>query len=710
MIAETGHYALILALGVAIVQMLLPLLGARFRDPQLAAVAAPAAQMQFILVAIAFIALMTAYVTSDFSVENVWRNSHSAKPLLYKISGVWGNHEGSMVLWVLILALFGAAVATFGSNLPRAAQGERARRAGLDRRGVSSVHRHHVESVHAARPAPFDGQGLNPVLQDPALAFHPPFLYAGYVGFSMAFSFAVAALIEGRIDAAWARWVRPWTLAAWMCLTLGIAMGSWWAYYELGWGGFWFWDPVENASFMPWLAGTALLHSALVMEKRDALKVWTILLAIITFSLSLMGTFLVRSGVLTSVHAFAVDPARGIFILAIMGIFIGGALTLFAWRAPLLQQGGLFAPISREGALVLNNLLLTTACAAVFVGTLYPLALEALTGDKISVGPPFFNLTFAPLIVPLLIAVPFGPLLAWKRGDLLAAAQRLMAAACVALAAAILLLAFNHRGPWLAPLGIGLGIWLIMGALTEIAYRVKLAQASPSEAWRRLRNLPRAGLWVGARSCRPRACGDRHRRDDGVAVGSDLGDEARRERRHRRLHARLQRRGTAPRAELSRAGRTVRGDTRRQARHRAHAVEARLQCRAERHHRSRHPRELARRSLCRARRSAEGRRLQHSPLFQSAGASHLAWRAGDVLWRRGVALRPALAGRRAEAGAGEGGAGRRRQMTRMPARKFLSALLLLLTLCMLLASGANAVQPDEVLPDPALEVLFAPSC
>ena len=540
MIAETGHYALILALGVAIVQMLLPLLGARFRDPQLAAVAAPAAQMQFILVAIAFIALMTAYVTSDFSVENVWRNSHSAKPLLYKISGVWGNHEGSMVLWVLILALFGAAVATFGSNLPRqlkanvlAVQGSIAAAFLLFIVTTSNP-------FTRLSPAPFDGQGLNPVLQDPALAFHPPFLYAGYVGFSMAFSFAVAALIEGRIDAAWARWVRPWTLAAWMCLTLGIAMGSWWAYYELGWGGFWFWDPVENASFMPWLAGTALLHSALVMEKRDALKVWTILLAIITFSLSLMGTFLVRSGVLTSVHAFAVDPARGIFILAIMGIFIGGALTLFAWRAPLLQQGGLFAPISREGALVLNNLLLTTACAAVFVGTLYPLALEALTGDKISVGPPFFNLTFAPLIVPLLIAVPFGPLLAWKRGDLLAAAQRLMAAACVALAAAILLLAFNHRGPWLAPLGIGLGIWLIMGALTEIAYRVKLAQASPSEAWRRLRNLPRAGLRVGARSCRPRAGGDRHRRDDGVAVGSDLGDEARRERRHRRLYARLQ--------------------------------------------------------------------------------------------------------------------------------------------------------------------------
>jgi len=492
MIAETGHYALILALAVAIVQTVLPLLGARLRDPQLAAVAAPAAQMQFVLVTIAFIALTIAYVTSDFSVENVWRNSHSAKPLLYKISGVWGNHEGSMVLWVLILALFGASVAAFGANLPRqlkanvlAVQGSIAAAFLLFIITTSNP-------FARLSPAPFDGEGLNPVLQDPALAFHPPFLYAGYVGFSMAFSFAVAALIDGRIDAAWARWVRPWTLAAWMCLTLGIAMGSWWAYYELGWGGFWFWDPVENASFMPWLAGTALLHSALVMEKRDALKVWTILLAIITFSLSLMGTFLVRSGVLTSVHAFAVDPARGIFILAIMGVFIGGALALFAWRAPLLGQGGLFAPISREGALVLNNLLLTTACAAVFVGTLYPLALEALTGDKISVGAPFFNLTFGPLIVPLLIAVPFGPLLAWKRGDLVAAAQRLMAAAAVAIGVAILLLAFQRRGPWLAPIGIGLGLWLILGALSEIAYRVRRSGAGSAEVWRRLRNLPRA--------------------------------------------------------------------------------------------------------------------------------------------------------------------------------------------------------------------------
>ena len=494
MIAETGHYALILALGVAIIQTVLPLWGTRRHDAQLMAVAVPAAQMQFLLIAIAFSALMMAYVTSDFSLQSVWANSHSAKPLIYKIAGVWGNHEGSMVLWVLILGLFGAAVATYGTNLPKELKANVLAVQGSI--GVAFLLFIVTTSNPFMRldPAPFDGQGLNPVLQDPALAFHPPFLYTGYVGFSMAFSFAVAALIDGRIDAAWARWVRPWTLAAWMCLTLGIAMGSWWAYYELGWGGFWFWDPVENASFMPWLAGTALLHSALVMEKRDALKVWTVLLAIITFSLSLMGTFLVRSGVLTSVHAFAVDPARGIFILAIMGVFIGGALTLFAFRAPRLAQGGLFAPISREGSLVLNNLLLTTACAGVFVGTLYPLALEAITGEKISVGPPFFNFTFAPLIAPLLIAVPFGPMLAWKRGDIVAAAQRLMAAACLALIATVAILAWRQQGPWLAPFGIGIGTWLIAGALSEIAFRVKLFDGSWADSARRLGNLPRAAF------------------------------------------------------------------------------------------------------------------------------------------------------------------------------------------------------------------------
>jgi cytochrome c-type biogenesis protein CcmF len=492
MIAETGHYALILALAVAVVQTILPLWGTRARDPQLMAIAVPAAQAQFLLIAVAFSALTTAYVTSDFSLQNVWANSHSAKPMLYKISGVWGNHEGSMVLWVLILALFGAAVATYGTNLPKELQANVLAIQGSIAAAFLLFIITTSNPFTRIDPAPFDGQGLNPVLQDPALAFHPPFLYAGYVGFSMAFSFAIAALIDGRVDAAWARWVRPWTLAAWMCLTLGIAMGSWWAYYELGWGGFWFWDPVENASFMPWLAGTALLHSALVMEKRDALKVWTILLAIITFSLSLMGTFLVRSGVLTSVHAFAVDPERGVFILAIMAVFIGGALVLFARRAPLLAQGGLFAPISREGSLVLNNLLLTTACAAVFVGTLYPLALEAITGEKISVGAPFFNYTFVPLIVPLLIAVPFGPMLAWKRGDIAAAGQRLVFAACLALAVAIAILAWRQRGPWLAPLGIGLGIWLIAGAFSEIAYRVKLFEVPWPETARRLGSLPRS--------------------------------------------------------------------------------------------------------------------------------------------------------------------------------------------------------------------------
>ena len=381
-------------------------------------VAEPAAVSQLFLIAIAFFALMYAYVTSDFSVANVAANSHSTKPLIYKMSGVWGNHEGSMLLWVLILALFGAAVAVFGNNLPPTLK---ARVLSVQASiAVAFLLFSLLTSNPFVRliPAPSDGNGLNPILQDPALSFHPPFLYTGYVGFSIAFSFAIAALIEGRIDAAWARWVRPWTLAAWMFLTIGIAMGSWWAYYELGWGGWWFWDPVENASFMPWLAGTALLHSALVMEKREALKIWTILLAILTFSLSLMGTFIVRSGVLTSVHSFAVDPARGIFILAILILFTGGGLALFALRANAMQSGGLFQPISREGSLVLNNLLLVTSAATVLVGTLYPMALEGLTGEKISVGPPFFNMTFGPLMVPLLLALPIGPMLAWKRGDL----------------------------------------------------------------------------------------------------------------------------------------------------------------------------------------------------------------------------------------------------------------------------------------------------
>ena len=498
MIIELGHFALILALVVATVQMIVPAWGARVGEPRMMSLAEPAAVSQLVLILIAFLALVHAYVTSDFSVANVAENSHSTKPLLYRISGVWGNHEGSMVLWVLILALFGAAVAVFGGNLPATLKANvLAVQASI---AVAFCLFIIVTSNPFERidPPPFDGRGLNPILQDPALAFHPPFLYAGYVGFSMAFSFAIAALIEGRTDAAWARWVRPWTLAAWMCLTIGIAMGSWWAYYELGWGGFWFWDPVENASFMPWLAGTALLHSALVMEKREALKVWTTLLAILTFSLSLMGTFLVRSGVLTSVHAFAVDPRRGVFVLAIMVLFTGGGLALFALRARQLAQGGIFAPISREGGLVLNNILLTTSCATVLIGTLYPLALEASTGEKISVGAPYFNLTFGLLMLPLLIALPFGPFLAWKRGDVRGAAQRLFAAALLALGAIVAAAAVFERGPWLAPFGLAIGVWVMAGAVSELLFRVKLGQTPMAEARRRLASLPRSAFGTTA--------------------------------------------------------------------------------------------------------------------------------------------------------------------------------------------------------------------
>ena len=492
MIVEIGHFCLVLALLVAAVQTVLPAFGAHRREPRLMAVAEPAALAQLVLLILAFLALMRAYVTSDFSVANAWENSHTLKPMLYKVSGVWGNHEGSMLLWVLILALFGAAVAVFGRNLPATLKANVLAVQASIAFGFLLFIIATSNPFVRLDPAPLEGRGLNPILQDPALAFHPPFLYTGYVGFSMAFSFAVAALIEGRIDSAWARWVRPWTLAAWMCLTIGIAMGSWWAYYELGWGGWWFWDPVENASFMPWLAGTALLHSALVMEKREALKVWTVLLAILTFSLSLMGTFLVRSGILSSVHAFAVDPKRGVFILGLLVIYIGGALSLYSARAGQLRQGGLFAPISREGALVLNNILLATATGTVLIGTLYPLALEALTGAKISVGAPYFNMTFGPLMVPLLLAVPFGPLLAWKRGDLAAAMERLLAAVAAATVAAALALAFFVRGPWLAPLGMALGVWVIAGTLCELAFRVKVGRAPWPEVARRLANLPRS--------------------------------------------------------------------------------------------------------------------------------------------------------------------------------------------------------------------------
>jgi cytochrome c-type biogenesis protein CcmF len=494
MIAELGHYALVLALALGLIQAVAPIVGARTLDAPLMRVASSTAMMQFVFVALSFLALIVCYVTSDFSVATVYENSHSMMPLVYKITSVWGNHEGSMLLWVLILSLFGALVAAFGSNLPATLKASvLAVQSWIACAFYLFILLTSNPFLRLAQP-PFEGRDLNPILQDIGLAIHPPLLYLGYVGFSIAFSFAIAALIEGRIDAAWARWVRPWTLAAWMCLTVGVAMGSYWAYYELGWGGFWFWDPVENASLMPWLAGTALLHSAVVMEKRDALKIWTLLLAILAFSLSLIGTFLVRSGVLTSVHTFANDPARGIFILAILVLFIGGGLTLFAWRAPMLKQGGLFAPISREGALVFNNLFLTTACLTVFVGTLYPLALEAITGDKISVGAPFFNLTFAPLFIPLLLAMPFGPLLPWKRGDLLGAAQRLMTAFGIAIVAVAVVFVAKGGGSVLAPFGVGLAFFVICGALTDLVERTGLFRAPLMTVRQRAAGLPRS-VW-----------------------------------------------------------------------------------------------------------------------------------------------------------------------------------------------------------------------
>ncbi len=490
MINELGHYALVLALGVALIQSVFPVIGTWRRDVSLMNLAPVAALTGFALVAVAFGVLTHAHVTSDFSVRNVWENSHSLVPMIFKVSGVWGNHEGSMLLWLLILVFFSALVALFGKNLPMTLKANVLAVQGWITTAFTLFLLLTSNPFARLMPPPGEGKDLNPVLQDIGLAIHPPLLYLGYVGFSVCFSFAIAALMSGRIDAAWARWVRPWALAAWICLTLGIAMGSYWAYYELGWGGWWFWDPVENASFMPWLAGTALLHSALVMEKREALKIWTVLLSILTFSLSLLGTFLVRSGVLTSVHAFASDPGRGIFILCILMVFIGGALSLFAFRAPGLTAGGLFAPISREGALVFNNLILTVSAATVLCGTLYPLVIEALTGDKISVGAPFFNLTFGLLMIPLLLALPFGPLLAWKRGDLAGAGQRLMFAAGLGLVLALAVYYMQNGGPVMAVIGLGIAFYMITGAFADLWMRSGFGRLALPVAWQRLKGLP----------------------------------------------------------------------------------------------------------------------------------------------------------------------------------------------------------------------------
>ena len=488
MFNELGHFALILAFMVACVQAVVPLMGAQMRRPGWMAVAEPAATVQFLLTLLSFLALTWAFVTSDFSLRLVWANSHTAKPMLYKITGVWGNHEGSMLLWVLIVALFGAFVAWFGQGLPPGLKARVLSVQGMIGAAFFAFILFTSNPFLRLEVPPFDGQDLNPLLQDPGLAFHPPFLYLGYVGLSMTFSFAVAALIEGRVDAAWGRWVRPYTLAAWMFLTIGIALGSWWAYYELGWGGFWFWDPVENASFMPWLISAALLHSAVVVEKREALKSWTILLAIIAFGFSMIGAFITRSGVLTSVHAFATDPERGLFLLLILAVFMGGALMLFALRASAMQAKGVFGVSSRESMLLINNILLGVAAFVVFVGTIWPLVAELFFDRKLSVGEPFFNLAFTPFMVLLGLILPVGALLPWKRARLGRAIGQLRMAFGVSVAIGVLVWAMQSGRSGLGPVGLFLGAWLISGAAIDLWSRTGRGQGRVARLFR----LPRA--------------------------------------------------------------------------------------------------------------------------------------------------------------------------------------------------------------------------
>ncbi len=492
MFVELGHFTLILALLVAVVQTVMPLVGAHKGWRGWMAIAEPAATVQFFLLGFSFAALTYAFATSDFSVRLVTLNSHTAKPMLYKITGVWGNHEGSLLLWTVILAFFGALAAWFGTNLPDRL---RARVLGVQGSvGVAFLLFLLLTSNPFLRleTPPLNGQDLNPLLQDPGLAFHPPFLYFGYVGLSMSYSFAVAALIEGRVDAAWGRWVRPWTLLAWLNLTIGIALGSWWAYYELGWGGFWFWDPVENASFMPWLIAAALLHSAIVVEKREALKSWTILLAILAFGFSLIGAFIVRSGVLTSVHAFANDPERGVFLLMITALFMGGALTLYAVRAPQMQAKGVFGIMSRESALVANNVLLAVATFVVFLGTIWPLVAELVWDRKLSVGPPFFDAAFTPFMIALAVILPIGSMLPWKRAKLAKTMKFLWIAIAVAFAIAAITWVIQTDRSLIAPIGTALGAWLIVGAAADIWQRTGRSGLS-AKIGRALR-LPRADL------------------------------------------------------------------------------------------------------------------------------------------------------------------------------------------------------------------------
>jgi len=494
MIPELGQIALLLALAVAAVQGTLPMIGAARHRTDWMALARPAAQAHFVLVAVAFACLTSAFVRNDFSVAYVATNSNSALPLAYRVAGVWGGHEGSLLLWLMMLSVWMLAVAQFSRYLPQAVLARILAVMGLVSVGFLLFMLTTSNPFGRLFPVPPDGNDLNPLLQDPGMVVHPPMLYMGYVGFSVAFAFAVAALIGGNLDATWARWTRPWTTAAWSFLTVGIMLGSMWAYYVLGWGGWWFWDPVENASFMPWLAGTALIHSLAVTEKRGAFKSWTVLLAIIAFSLSLLGTFLVRSGVLSSVHAFATDPRRGLFILAFLAVVIGGSLTLYSWRAPKVGLGSRFGLLSRETLLLANNVLFVVAMLSVLLGTLYPLVLDALEMGKISVGPPYFDTVFVPLMVPVVFLLGVGPMARWKNAELPDLARRLRWAAAVAVVAALVTGWLAGRISFGATLGFLMAFWIVAAVATDLWERVRPAGALRASLVGRLRLLPRATL------------------------------------------------------------------------------------------------------------------------------------------------------------------------------------------------------------------------
>ena len=480
MIPEFGHYALILALCVAIIQGVLPLVGAHQSRREWILLARPAAQTAFLLLGIAFLILTWSFYSNDFSVLYVAEHSNSQMPVIYRLGAVWGGHEGSLLLWVFLLSTWTFLVSQLSKSLDEFMVARVIGVLGLVTTGLLLFVIATSNPFERLLPAAQDGRSLNPLLQDPGLVFHPPMLYMGYVGFSVAFAFAIASLLSGRLDAAWARWSRPWTTAAWVFLTLGIALGSWWAYYELGWGGWWFWDPVENASFIPWLVGTALLHSLAVTEKRGGFKSWTVLLAITAFSLSLLGTFLVRSGVLTSVHAFATDPTRGVFILIFLVLVVGSSLALYAWRAPKSTLGGKFSLTSRETFILLGNVFLVVSAASVLLGTLYPLLIDALHLGKISVGPPYFNSVFVPIMIPLLVLMGIGPWTSWKNSNLFDVIKRLWIAALVAVIAAALIPFAMGEFTWLSSLGFLLAFWVITSGVLQIIRQAKVGKPTRS--------------------------------------------------------------------------------------------------------------------------------------------------------------------------------------------------------------------------------------